>query len=250
MEIRIVYNDGVGKRKIINPLGETEMAFDKIFFCTQCGNRLSGKNKVCRSCGFDITADKPYGDRSAIGAGGTGWSDAVNDYRFAGYQGNRRTYITIFTLILVIAIPTFLLLSGDLSLDSEGITVMAVLSAMFLAIALYSMKNTRKKGLEWTGTIEDKRDYYRSKNNHQSNVIMVRAENGRIIELPMGDNIVLYEYFKVGDRLRNHNRPNLRAIEKYDKSRDEILFCPSCGTLCDTRDNYCKSCGSPLLKGR
>jgi len=222
------------------------MAFEKTFFCTQCGSRLSGKKKVCRSCGFDITTDKPYGDRSPLGAGGTGWSDAVNDYRFAGYQGNRRTYITIFTLLLVIAIPTFLLLSGDLGLDKEGITVIAILSAMFLLIALYSIRNTRKKGLEWTGTVEDKRDYYGS----QSNVILVKLDNGKMVELPMADDPVKYEYFKVGDRLKKHNRPNLRTIEKFDKTRDEVLFCPSCAYMCDTRDDYCGSCGSPLLKGR
>ncbi|MBP1920673.1 zinc ribbon domain-containing protein [Youngiibacter multivorans] len=226
------------------------MAFEKTFFCTQCGNRLSGKNKVCRSCGFDIDSDKPYGDKPALGAGGTGWSEAVNDYRFAGYQGNRRTYITIFTLILVIAIPSFLLLSGDLGLDSEGIMVIAVLSGMFLLIALYSIMNTRRKGLEWTGIVEDKREYYSKKNSHQSNVIIVKTDNGKMVELPMGDNLVQYEYFKLGDKLKKHNRPNLRAIEKYDKRSDEVLFCPSCGTLCDTRDNYCKACGSPLLKGR
>ena len=222
------------------------MAFEKTFFCTQCGSRLSGKKKVCRSCGFDITTDKPYGDRSPLGAGGTGWSDAVSDYRFAGYQGNRRTYITIFTLLLVIAIPTFLLLSGDLGMDKEGITVIAVLSAMFLLIALYSMKSTRKKGLEWTGTVEDKRDYYGS----QSNIVLVRLDNGKMVELRMADDPVKYEYFKVGDRLKKHNRPNLRAIEKFDKTRDEVLFCPSCSYMCDTRDDYCGSCGSPLLKGR
>jgi rubrerythrin len=222
------------------------MAFEKTFFCTQCGTRLSGKKKVCRSCGFDITTDKPYGDRSPLGAGGTGWSDAVSDYRFAGYQGNRRTYITIFTLLLVIAIPTFLLLSGDLGMDKEGITVIAVLSAMFLLIALYSIRNTRKKGLEWTGTVEDKRDYYKS----QSNVIIVRLDNGKMVELPMADDPVKYDYFKVGDRLKKHNRPNLRTIEKFDKTRDEVLFCPSCAYMCDTRDDYCGICGSPLLKGR
>ena len=222
------------------------MAFEKTFFCTQCGTRLSGKKKACRSCGFDITSEKPYGDRSPLGAGGTGWSDAVNDYRFAGYQGNRRTYITIFTLLLVIAIPAFLLLSGDLGLDSEGITVIAVLSVMFLLIALYSMRNTRKKGEEWTGTVEDKRDYYRS----QSNVVLVKLDNGKMVELPMAEDLVKYDYFKVGDRLKKHNRPNLRAIEKLDKSRHEALFCPSCGYMCDTRDDYCRSCGSPLLKGR
>lgn len=225
------------------------MAFEKIFFCTQCGTRLSGKKK-CKNCGFDITSEKPYSNLSPLKAGGKGWSDAVNDYRFAGYQSNRRTYITIFTFLLVAAILCFLLLSGDLALDREGITVIAVLSAMFIFIALYSMRNTKKKGEEWIGTVEDKRSYYNKKNSHQNNVIIVRLDNGKLVELPMGDNLVLYDYFNIGDKLKKHNKPNLRALEKYDKSGDEVLFCPSCATLNDTRDNFCKACGSPLLKGR
>lgn len=225
------------------------MAFEKTFFCTQCGTRLSAKKK-CKSCGFDITSEKPYGSRSRLSAGGKGWSEVVNDAKFAGYQSNRRTYITLFTLLLVAAILAFLLLSGDLVPDKEGITVIAVLSAMFLFLALYSMRNTRKKGEEWIGTVEDKRSDHNKKYSHHNDAIIVRLENGKLVELPMGDNSALYDYFNIGDKLKLHNKPNLRALEKYDKRGDEVLFCPTCATLNDSRDNFCKACGSPLLKGR
>jgi hypothetical protein len=222
------------------------MTIEMTFFCTQCGTKLSGK-KPCRNCGFDIHSDMPYGDISPIGAGGYGFSDAVDDPRYAGYQGNKRKYIILFALILIIVIPAFLLLSGDLILDTEGITVIAVVSIMFILIAISAIRSTKRRGLEWTGSVVDKRLIGGKINGPR---IIVKRDNGKMIEIPFKDNLVQYEYYKIGDVIKQHNKPNLRSLEKLDKRSDEILFCPSCAYLCDTRDNYCQACGSPLLKGK
>ncbi|MHC1734923.1 MAG: hypothetical protein AB9921_04545 [Erysipelotrichaceae bacterium] len=222
------------------------MANEMTFFCTQCGTRLSGK-KPCRNCGFDIHSDKPYGDTSPIGAGGSGWSDAVNDPRYAGYQWNKRTYITLFSLLLVISIPLFLVLSGDLDLDREGIIVIAVVSIMFILIAVYAIRSTTRKGMEWTGKIVDK---HLSGGPMDNPYIVIQRDDRTMIEVPLDDDLVLYDYYKVGDVIKKHNKPNLRTLEKQDKRNDVVLFCPSCAYQGDTRDNYCRACGSPLLKGK
>lgn len=222
------------------------MTIKMAFFCTQCGSKLS-KKKPCRNCGFDIRSESPYGDTSPVGAGGLGWSDAVNDPTYAGYQGHKRTYIILFTLMLILMIPAFMLFSGDLNLDSEGLTVISVVSMMFILIALYAISNTKQRGEEWTGIVVEKR---LKSGKMSAPHIIIKGDNGKIIELPFKDNLVQYEYYKIGDTLKKHNKPNLRALEKLDKRNDEFLFCPSCGYLGDTRDNYCQACGSPLLKGK
>lgn len=222
------------------------MTIEMAYYCTQCGTRLSGK-KPCRNCGFDVHSDTPYGDVSAIGAGGFGWSDAVNDPRFAGYQGNKRKYIILFVLLLILIIPTFLILSGDLILDSEGFKVIIVISVMFIFIALYAISGTKRKGKEWTGTVVDKR---MTGGKMKGPRIIIQRDNGTKIELPFNVNPIQYEYYKIGDVIKKHNKPHLRALEKEDKRNDDILFCPSCAYLCDARDNYCQACGSPLLKGK
>ena len=221
------------------------MTIQKTFFCPQCGTRLSGK-KACRNCGFNVHSKDAYGDTAAIGAGGVGWSDAINDPRFAGYQGNKRTYIGLFAFILITFIIAFLLLSGDLSLDGEGITVILVISTMFILIAFFAILGTKRKGKEWTGEVVAK---HLEDGAQLRSHIIIQMKNSSKQTLIFEDR-VHYDYYAIGDVIKQHNKPNLRALEKYDKRKDEILFCPSCGYLCDVRDNYCQACGSPLLKGK
>lgn len=221
------------------------MTIEKTFFCTQCGTRLS-KNKACKNCGFDINSEKPYGDRIALGAAGYGWSDAVDHPRFANYQSQKRAYSMIFAILLMVGVPVFLLVSGDVSLDQEGIIVMAVVASMFLLIALFSIAGTKRKGKEWMGRIVDKR---KKGSNPFKAIIIIQGENGEKFELDFNDNPHQYNYYHINDIIKKHNKPNLRALEKLDKRQDLVLFCPSCAYQADARDHYCQACGSPLLKG-
>ena len=221
------------------------MTIQKTFFCPQCGTRLSGK-KACRNCGFDVHSEDAYHGISALGAGGVGWSDAVNNPRVSGYQSNKRKYIGLFTIVLVLAIIAFLVISGDLSLDGEGMIVILVLSGMFILIALYAMLGTKRKGKEWTAKVIDK--HLEDGNTLRSHIIF-QTDNGLKHSLIFDDR-VHYDYYAIGDVVKQHNKPHLRTLEKYDKRKDEILFCPSCAYRCDARDHYCQACGSPLLKGK
>ena len=221
------------------------MTIQKTFFCPQCGTRLSGK-KACQNCGFDVYDEHAYEGISAIGAGGVGWSDRVDDPRFVGYQSKKRTYMGLFTITLVLAIVAFLLLSGDLSLDGEGMIVIFVVSGMFTLIALTSILGTRRKGKEWTAKVVDK--HLEDGKGFRSHITFQSDKDAK--HTLIYDDRVHYDYYAIGDVVKQHNKPNLRTLEKYDKRKDEILFCPSCAYLCDARDHYCQACGSPLLKGK
>ena len=222
------------------------MAFEKIFYCPRCGAWLGRNGRSCSKCGFNGEGPEPYGGRPALGAGGEGWSERTGDPRFAGYQKSRRLYILLFTLGLFILVPVLLLALGQLSLDGEGLAVVAVLAVMFLLIGLSSLRGARRKEEEWEGTVEEKLPWF----NREANVVTIRLDDGRRMKLSFPENPLLYDYYKVGDRVRAHRKRNLRALEKYDKRGDEILFCPSCGSVSDARADYCAACGSPLLKGK
>lgn len=216
------------------------MSFEKIFYCSRCGALLQKRLKICTRCGFDPNRIHLYGDVPAIGAGGVGWSDRVGDPLFSRYQKRKRLYIFIFGLILILSVSSILFAVGDLSFDREGLLVTIIISSMFAIIAFFSISGTLRKGKDWEGVVEDKHD----------NTLFIRLSNNRTIEISFGECATLFTYYKIGDRVKKHQKANLRALEKYDKRLDGILFCPSCASIADTRADYCAACGSPLLKGR
>ena len=59
-------------------------------------------------------------------------------------------------------------------------------------------------------------------------------------------NILILMLYHIGDRVRHLAK--LNSYEKYDKTKDSIIFCIACGTLCDIADDTCCRCKCPLLK--
>ncbi len=56
----------------------------------------------------------------------------------------------------------------------------------------------------------------------------------------------VYDYFAVGDRVRYH--PRFGAYEKYDKSKDRIIYCIVCNEMNPIKNDRCKKCGNLLFK--
>lgn len=225
------------------------MAFEKIFYCTQCGARLPRQGSACNQCDFDLALDEPYGNVLAEGAAGIGWSESADDAKFSRYQKNSRIYILIFTICLILASIAGMILTGEVALEGEGLVVISVVSLLFLLIAWSSIGQTKRQGKEWYGTVIEKQGDSRSPYDHGEPTLVILSDEGETIRLPMRSPLQ-FDHYKVGDKIRRHNRPDLRAIEKFDKSQDEILFCPACAGLNDTRDNFCRACGTPLLKSQ
>lgn len=70
--------------------------------------------------------------------------------------------------------------------------------------------------------------------------------NGKDHQLISEDDDTKYNYFQVKEKVRHHS--GLNSYEKYDKSKDTIVFCNACGTKCDIKKDVCFRCKSPLLK--
>ena len=97
------------------------------FFCSNCGERIEKGKMKCPACGAWYSEKKKYGNTSALGSGGIGWSDKIKDPRFAKYDSNYRKYSYIWVGALSVIIPAIMLATGDISLDKEGITVISVI---------------------------------------------------------------------------------------------------------------------------
>ncbi len=50
----------------------------------------------------------------------------------------------------------------------------------------------------------------------------------------------------VGDRVRYH--PRFGAYEKYDKSKDRIIYCIVCDEMNPIQNDRCKKCNNLLFK--
>jgi hypothetical protein len=76
--------------------------------------------------------------------------------------------------------------------------------------------------------------------------VVIEEENGREHELTADDDPTVFDYYRVGDRVRFHGR--LGTYEKFDKTGDDIIFCNACAYLNQITDEQCIKCGAPLLK--
>lgn len=66
---------------------------------------------------------------------------------------------------------------------------------------------------------------------------MIRSEAGELYSISAEDDITRYQYYQIGDKVRYHK--GLNTFEKYDKSKDGIIFCNACASLNDIRNDYC-----------
>ncbi len=148
---------------------------------------------------------------------------------------------------------------GETSREMEKLQAMFIgfiIGGMFLLIALCSII-ARKRSKTWDGVVVDKtikektRSYEPGKNDssiyyYTEYVVIVQDERGKKYRMTAEDDTTVFDYFQVGDRVRHH--AGLNSYEKYDKSRDSIIFCNACATLCQINDDVCFRCKCPLLK--
>lgn len=230
------------------------------FFCSNCGERIEKGKMKCPDCGMWYSEKRKYKNSSALGAGGIGWSDRINDPRFAKYDRNYRKYSFIWVGALSVIIPAIMLSTGELSLDKEGITVIGVIVGVLWLFCLVFLFCSGRKKPDWDGRVEDKRveqrtrrvkvgDGYR-KENYIEYIIIFRLTDGSIKEMSYKENRTKFDYYRIGEYVHFHGKKHLSVIEKYDKSQDEFLFCVKCHDINDARNTFCPRCGCPLLKGQ
>jgi hypothetical protein len=56
----------------------------------------------------------------------------------------------------------------------------------------------------------------------------------------------MYDYLAVGDRVRFH--PRFGTYEKYDKSKDRIIYCNICSMMNPIQNDRCQRCHNLLFK--
>lgn len=231
-------------------------------YCHQCGRHLPDQTRFCTFCGSSqdrsLPAVKPSAQASVAGVR-RGYSEKITDPAFSKYMKNTNRWAMIFSCgLAVIAIAGFSV-AGALGVEGmenpqaffQGLGI----GAMFIVIGIFSVIG-RKRSTTWDGIVEDKRVKRKTVSEKSGDevytrdcleyTVFIRSDSGKRHEIKATDNDIVYNYYRIGDKVRHHG--GLNSYEKYDKSGDSIIFCNACATLCDINDDTCFRCGCPLLK--
>lgn len=226
-------------------------------YCTNCGIALQENIHFCTNCGVQI--GKATDSRPPAWGGRIGYSDRIHDPAFARYLEHTSRWSAIFSMILAVAAVIGFTIYGETSREMENPQALFIglgIGGMFLLIALYSII-ARKRSKTWNGVVVDKTVKEKSRRHDTGNndstihyyteyAVIVRDERGKTHWLTAEDDRTVFDYFQVGDQVRHH--AGLNSYEKFDKSRDSIIFCNACATLCQINDDVCFRCKCPLLK--
>ena len=226
-------------------------------YCGNCGAPLTEEMKFCRACGTAAGAAPAQPTRENYSL--IGYSHKINDPAFAKYLKNATRWSAIFSLILALAAVIGFAIAGESGGEMENPQSLYIglgIGGMFILIALFQILG-RKRSKTWDGVVVDKKvekkrrqERYGNDDHYWQNYILytvlIREQNGKKHEIRTEDDDTVYNYYRIGDHLRHH--AGLNSYEKYDKSKDSIIFCNACATLNDIGDDYCARCKCPLLK--
>lgn len=224
--------------------------------CQNCGAVLPEKTRFCTACGYE---QRQVVQATPAAVNLRGFSPRINDPAFAKYIKNTNRWSAIFSVILAAAAVIGFFIAGEVSseMDNPGsLCIGTGLAGMFLLIALFQIIG-RKRSKTWDGTVEDKKIKKKTERHTYGDddvryedyleySVVIRSDSGKRHFIRTKNNDTLYNYYRLGDRVRHH--AGLNSYEKYDKTGDKYIPCNACATLCDINVDVCPRCKCPLLK--
>lgn len=219
--------------------------------CDTCGKPLDEGVVTCPYCGANVRTSsgngQPIMDARAAGIR-PGYSKKFDTPEFQEAMKASNSAITRYTVIGVLAIPAVLTLIAT-PFVGESWQIMALACVvLYIIVVPYAVFQLVKRntGKTWDGTVVDLicRKHYRRADEYY---VVCRTKEGKTVKIREFVNAPLFEYLKVGDRVRYHPRLNV-PLEKYDKTHDTYLVCPFCMSRQALENDNCDKCGKPLLK--
>jgi hypothetical protein len=223
-------------------------------YCKNCGTALSGNARFCASCGAD-----QGGETQTEQTGGAqplvGYSDKINDPRIAATLKKMNKSGMIFILVLAAAAVIGFSVAGVLEVGGfelpSAFFFGLILGGLLIVIALFQ-RARGKKDDTWDGVVIDKtfkRASYaeRKSGDHRTNYFVhIRRDDGSAKKIPCTEE--LFHYYKIGENVRHHAGTLAHVLEKFDKSRDSVIYCVVCSTKNEIHNDICRRCKCPLMK--
>ena len=234
--------------------------------CTACGAELPEGAEFCIGCGAAVSPAVPQPmepsraaapARSQGGTGLVGFSDRYNCPEIlAAAQKNKKSSIGcmwILVFVPLIGFPIAGLLMADFPFG-ESLIIGIGIALVMLVVNLLALRKTRQP--MWEGVVVNK--YSKEKSEHRGGeddnyrtyteyTTIINTDAGKkktIVEKDSGRH--MYDYLSVGDRVRFH--PKFGTYEKYDKSKDRIIYCNVCSMMNPIQNDRCKRCNNLLFK--
>ncbi|MGI6704901.1 MAG: zinc ribbon domain-containing protein [Clostridia bacterium] len=247
-------------------------------FCVNCGAKIqAGAPNICSACGLEL----PEGTASCIGCGKAvnqaasepmaarqaeasvppqgdtglvGFSDrCYSPEILAAAQTNRRIgtkFMLVLVVLPLIGFPAAGLLIDEMPLG-EAVIIGVVLSFVMLVINLLRLRGSKQP--MWEGVVVNKYSKIEYKHREEDSesytafYTVIRTDAGKKKTIQERESRRhMYDYLSVGDRVRYH--PSFGTYEKYDKSRDRIIYCNVCTTMNPIQNDRCKRCNNLLFK--
>ncbi|MCK9287834.1 MAG: hypothetical protein M0P29_09760 [Sphaerochaetaceae bacterium] len=186
-----------------------------------------------------------------------GFSDRYNCPEIlAAAQKNKKFSIGcmwILVFVPLIGFPVAGLLMDDFPFG-ESIIIGMGIALVMLVFNLLALRRTKQP--MWEGVVVNK--YSKEKSEHRGGeddnyrtyteyTTIINTDTGKkktIVEKDSGRD--MYDYLSVGDRVRFH--PRFGTYEKYDKSKDRIIYCNVCSMMNPIQNDRCKRCNNLLFK--
>lgn len=234
--------------------------------CTACGAELPEGAEFCIGCGAAVSpaVPQPMEPSRAVapalaqgGMGLVGFSDRYNcPGILAAAQKNKKSSIGcmwILVFVPLIGFPIAGLLMDDFPFG-ESLVIGIGIALVMLVVNLLALRKTRQP--MWEGVVVNK--YSKEKSEHRGGeddnyrtyteyTTIINTDAGKkktIVEKDSGRH--MYDYLSVGDRVRFH--PRFGTYEKYDKSKDRIIYCNVCSMMNPIQNDRCKRCNNQLFK--
>ena len=239
-----------------------EIRSDRDMFCNNCGNKLLECAEFCIGCGTAVNqvapepADLSQAASSMSPQGGArlvGFSDRYNSPEIlAAAQKNKKYsigYMWILVSLPLIGFPAAGFLMDDFSFG-ESLIMGGGIALVMLVLNLLALRKTKQP--MWEGVVVNmysKEEYvHRDRpETYTEYTTVIRRDTGKIKKIMERDSRrLMYDYLSVGDRVRFH--PKFGTYEKYDKSKDQIIYCNICTTMNPIQNDRCKRCNNLLFK--
>ena len=184
-----------------------------------------------------------------------GWSRVADSPEILETIRKNKRWSLGFALFLTLLFPAGFLIAGlvsDAMPLNEALIIGSGLGFFMLAISLWRFAKMKRRA--WDGVVVkklEKRRYKRDDDgpsqSYMEYIVLIRTDRGKkkkIVERKQGRE--MYDYLEIGERVHYH--PVLETIEKYDKSKDEAIYCNVCRQRNPISNDRCELCNNLLFK--